>query len=108
MTSKREDLGDMARRANARHPEWKPGDEVEFRHIVALASGLPELDQQMIGNVWNELGCAKGRLKVLEQEAKDREARSEEEAREADKGRKRRKRAAELELQAKVARLTDS
>lgn len=60
--TRRENLGDMARRAIKR--EWKVGDEVEFKHVIELTSRLSERDGLMVGNIWNELQSAKGRVKA--------------------------------------------
>ena len=59
--ARREDLGDMARRAIK--TEWAVGDPVEFKHVRELSSRLSERDSAIVGNIWNELQCALGRLK---------------------------------------------
>ncbi len=62
--TRRENLGDMARRAIKR--EWKVGDEVEFKHILELTSRLSERDGLMVGNIWNGLQSTGGKVKALE------------------------------------------
>lgn len=61
--TRRETWGDMARRAIK--VERKPGDPVEFKHVIELSSRLAERDSQIIGHIWNELQCAGGEVKTL-------------------------------------------